>query len=1012
MSYTPHVNFDDLTCYLGICAVGVATASSTTLSGVSFGTSYYPNPGVTFEPSDVGMPIAIVGGGPVNALMPPAYFVQGALFHTTIATYVSPTEVTLAAAPDTSISNTGFATIILFRPIPMASDVANLPSGASQFQYNSSIAPGTSDTLQFSTFNSLGAVDNAYVDRFGAPKLGQPVYLHSSDTGDLFGGYIDTLTTSSLPGVPGVPYAWSMQCASWMGLAKRREVSPAIPQTFEAIDGDVVFSTIVFDYLSDDGVDVSVPSGLATISLACPVGANIGQLLDQVVSLLTTSVAAYYWTTDPWRVFVLGTRGGVNAPWNVADGSDLFAGDTPYSQSITATHNQMANQVYAIGSAVLLNTLNATIEGDGTSRTFNLPAPVGAEPTITLNSASQTVGVLGVDVGFDWYWSQGSAVLTQDSSGTILVSTDVLVVTYTPEIPGVAQAPNATSLQQLQAVEGTSAEYDYSFNVTQPILPNDLLSLATAYEIEYGMPATTVTFYTLRPGLAVGQLQPISLPDAGISGSFLIATIQMTTVDNVIVWQYTAFGGANIGNAITALVQFINRGQATGSIVTPTTPIVTPVNVTTAQHKVGTPSFALTNPVAIGDLIVVVLAGNNSFTDPPAVTDTLGNTYVQAVFGATPGGLPNVISILWAISAHAGTVTISSGVGEWMAVATFQDIDQVSPVDTFGTSQTVAPALTLTGASGDVVFTALVNPNTTPSVTAPEVALDYEPTASQPGIADSYQSGVGAGSFTSSLLAGASVATQYASVAFRIAAISPPAQTTNVLVNPQSGTPSPLTTKGDVWGYSTGNARIPIGSNGDVLTADSTQTLGLKWAPGGGGSGSYSIAESHTATVGTTTELDFVSWYDSSCDLYEIYFEDIVPSTTGLTISIEFSTNGGTSYDTSTNYSWSHFVRSYLGSTVGGNVGQTSFQFFPYSGRTMVTGSYTLAGKINMYDPGGTNYKNLTGAMLGNDSANASAAQRLDVDCWYTNTAAVNAFRVIISGGTFGGTVRVYKLAH
>jgi hypothetical protein len=44
------------------------------------------------------------------------------------------------------------------------------------------------------------------------------------------------------------------------------------------------------------------------------------------------------------------------------------------------------------------------------------------------------------------------------------------------------------------------------------------------------------------------------------------------------------------------------------------------------------------------------------------------------------------------------------------------------------------------------------------------------------------------------------------------------------------GTTSPLTTKGDVWGYSTTNARIPIGSNNQVLTADSTQTLGLKWS--------------------------------------------------------------------------------------------------------------------------------------------------------------------------------------
>lgn len=40
---------------------------------------------------------------------------------------------------------------------------------------------------------------------------------------------------------------------------------------------------------------------------------------------------------------------------------------------------------------------------------------------------------------------------------------------------------------------------------------------------------------------------------------------------------------------------------------------------------------------------------------------------------------------------------------------------------------------------------------------------------------------------------------------------------------------SPLTTKGDLWGYSTLDARVPIGSNGKVLTADSAAALGVSW---------------------------------------------------------------------------------------------------------------------------------------------------------------------------------------
>lgn len=44
-----------------------------------------------------------------------------------------------------------------------------------------------------------------------------------------------------------------------------------------------------------------------------------------------------------------------------------------------------------------------------------------------------------------------------------------------------------------------------------------------------------------------------------------------------------------------------------------------------------------------------------------------------------------------------------------------------------------------------------------------------------------------------------------------------------------AGFTSPLSTKGDILGFNTGNARVPIGADGTILIADSTQTLGLKW---------------------------------------------------------------------------------------------------------------------------------------------------------------------------------------
>lgn len=49
-----------------------------------------------------------------------------------------------------------------------------------------------------------------------------------------------------------------------------------------------------------------------------------------------------------------------------------------------------------------------------------------------------------------------------------------------------------------------------------------------------------------------------------------------------------------------------------------------------------------------------------------------------------------------------------------------------------------------------------------------------------------------------------------------------------------------LTTKGDLYGFSTVPARIPVGPDTQVLTADSTQPLGVKWAAPAAGSDTYS----------------------------------------------------------------------------------------------------------------------------------------------------------------------------
>lgn len=81
---------------------------------------------------------------------------------------------------------------------------------------------------------------------------------------------------------------------------------------------------------------------------------------------------------------------------------------------------------------------------------------------------------------------------------------------------------------------------------------------------------------------------------------------------------------------------------------------------------------------------------------------------------------------------------------------------------------------------------------------------------------------------------------------------------------------SPLTTKGDVFTYSTTDARLAVGTNGKVLTAASGETTGLSWATPttgtvtGGGTNNYIAHWTGTTSVTGTSDLQ---WDGSTLDV-------------------------------------------------------------------------------------------------------------------------------------------------
>lgn len=252
------------------------------------------------------------------------------------------------------------------------------------------------------------------------------------------------------------------------------------------------------------------------------------------------------WWIDADLKLHVQARASVSAPFAMTDA-------TPHCTWLRVSRRKTdyRNVQYVRAGLDLTTARTESFVGDGTRKVFTLGYPVGAVPSaVTVDAAAQTVGILGVETGKDWYWNSNSTEIVQDDGASALTAGQTLAVTYQGQFPIVVSARNDIEIAARAAIEGGSGEYA---NVDHdPTINSSTIALTKAQALlaRYGSIEDVVEWETTDAGLRAGQLVQMSFTKHALAGEYLIESVSARAKGDVactLVYTVRALSGDGVG---------------------------------------------------------------------------------------------------------------------------------------------------------------------------------------------------------------------------------------------------------------------------------------------------------------------------------------------------------------------------------------------------------------------------------------------------------------------------------
>jgi hypothetical protein len=202
---------------------------------------------------------------------------------------------------------------------------------------------------------------------------------------------------------------------------------------------------------------------------------------------------------------------------------------------------------------------------------------------------------------------------------------------------------------------------------------------------------------------------------------------------------------------------------------------------------------------------------------------------------------------------------------------------------------------------------------------------------------------------------------------------------------------SPLTTKGDLFTFSTTDARLAVGANGTTLVADSSTATGLKWdTPASGG---MTLISTTTLSGATTTISSIPATYN---DL-RLVIRNYLPADDGAPLYLRFNADDGANR---------HKENASYGSTTGGSFDSANALMAQANDNTTAQGLIVT----DIFDYANTvTWKMFFTQSLTNNQTTATNFNNYVGRGMYNQTSAISSLLLLPGSGNFtSGTALLY----